>query len=180
MSSNKAIHALRLEQAISTLQGADAARSFGEIHPLDEDANPAAKAAWACSVCSALKEQFYAEPAAHILRLCRCGDGKDTVDEILDCIRNAATLTEACARFTEQTSYSYLEYVNDHELIFGYYECLCSCINGADIAVPRLWCECSVGYAEALFRQLFGSTVQATLLQTVKSGDPRCAFRITW
>jgi hypothetical protein len=82
--------------------------------------------------------------------------------------------------FSEKNEYAFLEYISDHEVIFGYHACVCSCIKRAEGPIPLLFCECSAGYAEDMFRQVFGDTVQVTMLDSVKIGAERCTFRIHW
>ena len=81
--------------------------------------------------------------------------------------------------FTRQSAHAFLHYVGEREVIFGYHSCLCSCVQQAAQPVPMLWCECSVGYTEAMFGFLFGK-VRVTLLESVVSGGNRCAMRVEW
>lgn len=180
MPKNDNAHALRLCSALENAGHADVAETLAADFPLSKSADVSKKHQWACDVCERLSTVLPQEEAAQIRRACRCNDGKTMAQEISVCIRNMATLREACTLFTKQNKYAFLEYVSDHELLFGYDNCVCSCIKRADGNVPMLWCECSAGYAEAMFRQVFGSSVAVTLLESVKCGDERCILRVDW
>lgn len=180
MPKNDNPHSLRLAHAIRSHAGEDAAQDFVHAHPLAKSADTDKKFRWACEICAALDAQFDAADASAIRRACRCGDGKTMAKEIADCIAKAGNLPEGCTLFTQKNRYAFLEFVSEHELIFGYHACVCSCVKRVDGVLPLLWCECSAGYAEVMFRQIFGEDVQVELLNSVKSGSERCSFRVRW
>ena len=180
MPKNDNPHSLRLNEALYTLANVLTADAFVAAHPLSKSADVEKKYRWACDVCQALEEQFTPEDAATIRQNCRCGDGKTMAHEISTCISKAGSLFDGCKMFSQKNKYAFLDYVSEHEVIFGYHACVCSCVKRADGPVPLLWCECSAGYTMAMFKQLFGNTVQVKLLSSVKSGADRCTFRIQW
>ena len=180
MPKNDNPHSLRLNEALRTAANESAADAFAAAHPLSKSADVEKKYRWACDVCQALEEQFTPEDAAIIRRNCRCGNGKTMAQEISACINKAGSLADGCELFSRKNKYAFLEYVSTHEMIFGYRACVCSCVKRADGMVPRLWCECSAGYAETMFKYIFGDTVQVKLLGSVKSGADRCTSRIQW
>lgn len=180
MPKNDNPHSLRLADAICSHIGRDAALAFSTAHPLAKSADVEKKSRWACEVCAALDAQFDADSAAAIRRDCRCNDGRTMAQQIASCIRKAGSLAEGSALFTGENPYAFLEYVSEHELIFGYHACVCSCIKRAEGALPLLWCECSAGYALAMFRQVLGDSVQVELLNSVKAGGARCEIRVRW
>lgn len=177
MPGNDNPHALRLHSAIVHHAGTPAAEAFMQAHPLPKSAAPERKHGWACAVCRDMEAAF-GEGAPAIRRDCRCNDGRTMAQEIARCLAKAGSLAEGCALFTAGNRYAFLEYVSEHEVIFGYHACVCSCVKRAEGAVPLLWCECSCGYAEAMFTQVFGPGVQVALLGSVISGDERCAMRV--
>ena len=180
MPANDNAHALRLKEALCASNGEAAAQNFADAHPLAKSADVNKKHRWACDVCAALEEQFGPETAASIRRNCRCGDGKTMAQEISACIIKAGSLADGCKLFSRKNKYAFLEYISEHEVIFGYHACVCSCVKRADGMVPLLWCECSAGYTEAMFKRIFGDTVQVKLLGSVKAGADRCTLRIQW
>jgi len=175
MPKNDNPHALRLAAALQTHLGEEAAQAMAQDFPLPKSAAIDAKYAWACRVTDALA---HFEDAAAIRRDCRCSDGRTMAQQILRCIRKAGSLPGGCALFTQENPYAFLEYVSGRELLFGYHACVCSCIKRADGPVPLLWCECSCGYAEAMFRQVFGEGVQVELVGSVRAGGARCEMRV--
>lgn len=180
MPKNDNPHALRLLTALREHVGEEAATAFAKKHSLSKSADVDRKFCWAQEICTALSDAFAPETATSVRRACRCGDGATMAKEISACIRKAGSLAEGCALFSQKNKYAFLEYVDAHTLIFGYHACVCSCIKRAAGNVPMLWCECSAGYVDAMFRQVFGETVSARMQGTVKSGAPRCTFLIHW
>lgn len=178
MPRNDNPHALRLTEAIRNQRGDSAADAFAGAYPLTKSADVEKKFRWACEVCAALDAQFGTADAAALRRACRCNDGRTMARQIAGCIRKAGSLAAACPLFTQQNPYAFLEYVSDHELIFGYHACVCSCVKRAEGVLPLLWCECSAGYAEAMFRQIFSEGVQVELLGSVRAGGARCEMRV--
>lgn len=45
--------------------------------------------------------------------------------------------------------------------------------------VPAIWCQCSAGFEKFLLDCAFGEETEATVLESVLAGDPRCRFEIT-
>lgn len=180
MPKNDNAHALRLIEALRTSCDEEASIAFADAYPLSKSADVDKKYRWACNVCHALEAQFSPHEAAAIRHACRCGDGKTMAQDISRCISTAGNLHDGCQLFSEQNKYAFLEYVSENEVLFGYHACVCSCIKRSEGSVPALWCECSVGYTEAMFRQVFGTSANVTLLGTAKSGSNRCAFRVQW
>lgn len=180
MPVNDNAHALRLHQALTDAGYAVLAETIANGSPLSKSADVTKKYTWACAICKHLETALPREDAVQIRRACRCNNGTTMANEISSCIKKTTTLEEACVLFTNNSKYAFLEYVNDHELVFGYHNCVCSCIKRAEGEVPLLWCECSVGYAEAMFQQVFGNTVRVTLLGSSKSSTERCSFHIEW
>ncbi len=173
-------HALRLIAALRSIGRDEIADTFEKDYPLSKSADVGKKYRWACDICHALEASFSADEAASIRQACRCGDGKSMAKEIAACISKAGNLPGGCKLFSDKNKYAFLEYISDHELIFGYHACVCSCIKRADGEVPALWCECSVGYVDSMFKQIFGDSVSVHLLGSAKSGADRCTFRIQW
>lgn len=180
MPKNDNAHALRLIEALRSLGNKEVADAFAMDYPLSSSADVVKKYHWACDICHALEAQFSPDETVTIRRACRCGDGKSMAKEIVGCISKAGTLKGGCELFSEKNKYAFLEYVNDRELIFGYHACVCSCVKRAESEVPALWCECSVGYVTAMFKQLYGDSVTVCLLGSAKSDADRCTFRIQW
>lgn len=179
MPKNDNPHALRLADALRGHVSKDAAQAFADAHPLAKSVDVEKKYRWACEVCDALSAQLDASMAAAVRRDCRCNDGRTMAQQIAGCIRKAGSLAEGCALFTRENPYAFLEYISDHELIFGYHACVCSCVKRAEGALPLMWCECSCGYALAMFRQVLGDAVQMELLGSVKAGGARCEIRVS-
>ena len=180
MPKNNNPHALRLLEALCSIDHAEIAASFEKDFPLSNSADVPKKYRWARDVCHALEAQFSPDEAASIRQAYRCGDGKSMAKEIAGCISKAGELPGGCKLFSEKNKYAFLEYVSDHELIFGYHACVCSCIKRAEGEVPALWCECSVGYVSSMLKQIFGASVSVHMLGSAKSGTDRCTFRIQW
>ncbi|MBQ8556679.1 MAG: hypothetical protein IJ438_12535 [Clostridia bacterium] len=180
MPKNDNAHSLRLIAALRAIAGDAAAADFAARYPLSKSADVPHKFCWAKETCSALAASFGPDTAARIRRHCRCGNGRTMAQEIAACICKAGSLPAACELFTQKNRYAFLEYVGQRELIFGYHGCVCSCVKRTEETLDALWCECSAGYAEAMFAQVFGAGVQVALLESIKAGDPRCAFRVQW
>ena len=180
MPKNDNPHSLRLMEAIRAAADEPTATAFAEAHPLSTSADVDKKHRWACDICADLEARFTPEEATAIRRACRCGDGRTMAQEIAGCISKTGSLAEGCALFSQKNKYAFLEYVSERAVIFGYHACVCSCVKRADGPVPRPWCECSAGYAEAMFRQVFSESVRVKLLGSAKSGADRCTFRVQW
>ena len=180
MPKNDNAHALRLLAALRSTGHNEVASSYERDYPLSNSADVMKKYRWACDVCHALEAQFSPDEALSIRQACRCGDGKSMAKEISGCISKAGDLPGGCKLFSEKNKYAFLKYVSDHELIFGYHACVCSCIKRAEGDVPALWGECSVGYVSSMFKQIYGDSVSVQLLGSAKSGADRCTFRIRW
>ena len=180
MPKNDNPHALRLAEALRGHVGDMAAQAFADAHPLAKSADVGKKYRWACEVCEALSAQLDEGTAAAVRRDCRCNDGLTMAQQIAGCIRRAGSLAGGCALFTQENPYAFLEYVSERELIFGYHACVCSCVKRAEGPVPLMWCECSCGYALAMFRQVLGDAVQVDLVGSVRAGGARCEMRVRW
>jgi hypothetical protein len=138
MAKNDNPHALRLTEAIRDLHGDSIADDFAATLPLTKSADVDKKYSWACQICDVLNEQYRVDEASKIRRACRCGDRKTMALEISGCIIKAGNLAGGCELFSQKNKFAFLEYVDEHEVVFGYHACVCSCIKRSAGNVPRL------------------------------------------
>ena len=131
MPKNDNPHALRLGEAIRSVHENETADAIAQSLPLSKSADVSKKHQWACDICAALESQYGAEDAAKIRRTCRCGDGTTMAKEISACISKTGNLAAGCALFSQKNKYAFLEYIDEHSLIFGYASAAASSVQRA-------------------------------------------------
>ena len=173
-------HALRMTAAIREVIGEAAAQAFEERFPLSKSASIEKKFGWAQQSCGDLAERYPEDAVQAVRERCICNDGASTARLLRRYWKEAGSLQGMAELFSSRETFTWLDYVSDRELIFGYPQCCCTCVKRVDGVLPRAWCYCTVGYAKKLFQQVLEAPVQAELLESVKTGGKRCAVRVTW
>ena len=51
---------------------------------------------------------------------------------------------------------------------------------GNKVEMHTSYCECSAGWFETLFSEVFEKTVNVAILNTITNGAPECTFRIEY
>lgn len=171
-------HSLRLAASLAGHTGD--AKELEERYPLSKSASIEKKFQWAKDVCGYLKERFDPETILQIRKDCRCNDGASNANKLLKYLKRAGSIREFVQLFNQNESFASLEYLSDHKILFCYPECYCSCVKRISGQLPKTWCSCTLGNAEAVFRRVFQTEVKATLLESIKSGSERCVIQIEW
>ena len=57
-------------------------------------------------------------------------------------------------------------------------ECLCRLVREGPARLSNTYCYCSLGWVKETFEAVVGRSVDVTLAESVKRGDPRCRFTI--
>ncbi len=177
---NDNAHSLRLVKAIETVAGQEKAQIFEEQFPLSKSADINKKYAWAKSACSYLEEQFDEETIYQIRKECRCNDGKSIADKLLKYLKKSNSIKEFTASFNNNETFAYLEYISEQKLLFCYPNCYCACAKRIPEPLPKTWCYCTLGNAEGIFTEVFQKKVKVTLLESIKTGNNRCAIQVEW
>ncbi|HKM34302.1 MAG TPA: DUF6144 family protein [Lachnospiraceae bacterium] len=177
---NKNPHLIRMTDNIRKVAGEEKAKEFEENYPLSQSANIQKKYEWAKKACEFLEENCDDDTIREIREGCICFDGKSVATKMIQYKDKTQDIAAFAKMFNEKESFATIEWISEHELLYCYPECYCSCVKRVPETLPKTWCYCTQGYAKALFRQVFGKEVEAELLESVKSGDSRCAVKIRW
>lgn len=178
MPKNDNAHALRFYDSLAQLDQ-KAAGQFAEEHPLSKSADFQKKFAWAKAQCEFLEGRFSPEEIAQVRARCRCEDGKSLAARMRGYLDKAGeNLDEFAALHNAKEAYGRLEAAEDGLLLI-YPQCYCSCVKRVEEPISKTWCLCTLGHAKSLFSAVFGKSVEAELLETVKSGGARCVIKVT-
>ena len=181
MAKNDNAHSVRLVESIRRNAGNEEAREFEEKLPLSKSADPEKKFEWAKNACEYLEDRFDAQMVIRIRKECRCNDGRSTANKILKYLNKADSIEQFVATFNEHETFARMEYLSDHKILFCYPQCYCACVKRVPQQVSRTWCECTLGNAEGIFREVFKrDDVKVTLLTSIKTGGDQCVIEVEW
>jgi len=57
--------------------------------------------------------------------------------------------------------------------------CVCPLVNQAESIGSAVMCNCSEGFAEKMFSEVFGKPVKAEVISSVLKGDKSCKYKVT-
>jgi len=132
---------------------------------------------WLVALVSALDEQVDAETRARVLEQCgrRC-QTQSLVKKAHGIYQRSKSVDEFLTEFGRV--YKHLHREGDHVYIV-YPRCYCTFVNKMPRGrVSATWCNCSRGWAKALFEGALGHPVEVVTEQTIVNGDKQCKFKI--
>ncbi len=181
MPKNDNAHSLRLVQSLRQHTGDGNAEEFEAKHPLSKAATPEKKFIWAGDACRFLREHFDEDTTLRIRKECRCNDGKSIADKLLGYLKQADSIQQFTAAFNAKETFASLEYITERKIRFCYPQCYCACVKRVEGSLPKAWCYCTLGNAEAIFKRVFpGENIRVTLLESIKTGGECCVIQVEW
>jgi predicted ArsR family transcriptional regulator len=132
---------------------------------------------WICSLVDALDEHADKETRSKVLE--RCGRQCQS-QRFVKKARSIYEQSQDTDEFLDSLGkiYEHLHREGDHVYII-YPTCFCSFVN--KIPPQKLsatYCNCSRGWAKALFEGALGRPAQVTMEKSIINGDDECKFRI--
>jgi hypothetical protein len=132
---------------------------------------------WLCNLIGGLEENVDDETMKKVLENC----GRKCQTQSM--IRKAKTIYEKSkdidsflAEFAKTYKHLHKEKQGTY---FVYPKCYCTRVNKIPQGqMPAIYCNCSVGWAKALFERALGRPVDVTLEKSIIAGDNECRFKI--
>lgn len=180
MPKNDNVHALRLAESLKKNNCPELAEQLANQYPLSKSASVEKKFEWAKQVCSFLEDNFEEEEIIKVRKSCICNDGASSAKKLLTYLNKSSDIKEFVETFNRNETFASMEYISEHELLFCYPECYCSCVKRMPEKLTKTWCDCTVGYAESMFGKVFQTNVKVTLKESIKTGADRCAMVVEW
>jgi predicted hydrocarbon binding protein len=133
---------------------------------------------WVCTLMSGLDEQVDKEKLVKVLEQC----GRQCQSQSL--IKKARRIYEQSDDvndFLDKFGKIYKHLHRKGESIYIVYpKCYCSIVkNIAPGRLPATYCNCSRGWAKALFEGALKRPVEVTMEKSIKQGDDECRFKIS-
>ena len=181
MAKNDHAHSLKLVQSIRLLCGDHEAQAFSDTFRLSKSADATKKFRWAQAVCACLEEHYDTEMLIRIRKGCRCNDGKTIADKLSRYLKQASSIESFVKTFNEQESFANIRYISDHKIQFCYPQCYCACVKRIPEKISKIWCYCTLGNAEAIFKEVFQKDdIKVALLESIKTGGKQCTIEVEW
>ncbi len=133
--------------------------------------------AWVCNLIAGLDE--YADREILVKVLEQCGR-KCQSPAFIRKARSIYEKSDSIQEFLEKLSkvYKHLHRNGDNVHIV-YPKCYCSIVNKIPLGkLPATYCNCSRGWAKALFEGALGKPVEVVMEKSIISGDNECRFKI--
>jgi predicted hydrocarbon binding protein len=132
---------------------------------------------WISWIIAALDEHFDEETRAKILEQCgRQCQSENFIKKARKIYEESENLDEFLEKFGEV--YENLHMEGDKVFII-YPKCYCPNVNKIPQGkLSATYCNCSRGWAKALFEGALGKPVYVIMEESVVNGDERCRFRI--
>lgn len=132
---------------------------------------------WIASLVDGLDKHVDAETTAKILEQCgRQCQSQSFVKKTRDIYKKSKDINDFLGKFGKV--YKHLHREGDKVYIV-YPKCYCSHVN----KIPKgklsaTYCNCSRGWAKALFEGALGRPVEVVMKETIVNGDKQCKFQI--
>ena len=132
---------------------------------------------WLCNLIQGLDESVDDETLKRVLE--NCGRECQTQSRI----KKAKTIyekSEDVDAFLVEFGQTYKHLQREEDGIYIVYpRCYCSRVNKIPQGkIPAIYCNCSVGWAKALFEGALGKSVDVKLEKSIIAGDNECRFKI--
>lgn len=154
----------------------DAATAQEIVYGQEDRAKSEKDADWVKSTMHRLENRFDQDAAKRIRMNCQCGYGMDEKLTLLNELKAAATNMEEFGN-TDRAKTAGM-YCEDGILYLQFPFCPCPMLAEVDRLATYTWCQCTTGYSQVLFEQVFGCPVEVELLQSIKAGDDICLMSI--
>jgi len=133
---------------------------------------------WICQLIAGLDENVDKETLAKVLEQC----GRQCQSQSL--IKKARSIYEKskdASDFLDKLGKVYKHLHREGDNIYIVYpKCYCSIVNKIPPGkLSATYCNCSRGWAKALFEGALKRPVKVTMEESIKQGDKQCMFKIT-
>ena len=171
--------AKRLFDSVCAVAGEERAGLLLARLPLSKTPSDKQKAAWARASCAALTDAFDEQTAEAVRKGCRCNPAPAHVKAMKKLWDESDSMDDFADKATNIANGAYILQARGDELVLVYPRCYCSFVARSAKQPPRLWCACSLGYAEQMFSAVTSRVVSARLLKSVVQGDERCEIAVS-
>lgn len=177
MAANDNPNALRFLDSMAKHGEQKPAEKFAKEHALAQATDSGRVFEWAKNLCAFLEENYDDEKIRTIRMDCACGPVPGDNAQLRS-LYEKETDPRVFVEETNKLNAGFsLEY--DGEAYYLIYpECYCPCVNSNPEPVSRTWCYCTVGYSRRMFEEIFGTEVEAELVNSIKTGAENCRIRI--
>jgi len=134
---------------------------------------------WICNLIAGLDEHVDKETLEKILEQCgRQCQSQSFIKKARSIYEKSKDLNEFLERFGKV--YKHLHREGD-SIYIVYPKCYCSFVNKIPSGkLSATYCNCSRGWAKALFEGVLKRPVEVTMEKSIKQGDKQCKFKITF
>jgi hypothetical protein len=110
---------------------------------------------------------------------CRLGGHEELAKQVRAAATDKDDVAALVAAFCKKFSQKYrAELVGDEILIdYGIRECVCPVVRAAKIEDP-FFCNCTGGFAKAIYEALLGRPVEVEIRKSLLRGDDRCVLAV--
>jgi len=133
---------------------------------------------WICQLMAGLDEHVDKETIAKVLEQCgrRC-QSQSLIKKARSIYEKSKNMDEFLDNFGKVYKHLHRE---GNNLYIVYPKCYCSIVNKISPGkLSATYCNCSRGWAKALFEGALKRPVEATMEQSIRQGDKQCKFKIT-
>lgn len=132
---------------------------------------------WVRNLIAGLDEHVDVDTCTKILEQCgRNCIGKSTVEKARRVFSKSDSLKDFLEKYAEVNKHLHLE---EDKVYLVYPKCYCPTVNKIPPGLlSATYCNCSRGWAKALFEGATGQQVEVIKEKTIIGGDEECRFRI--
>jgi predicted hydrocarbon binding protein len=133
---------------------------------------------WICNLMAGLDEHVDKDMQVKILEQCgRQCQSQSFIKKARSIYEKSKDVAEFLDKFGKV--YKHLHREGDSVYIV-YPKCYCSFVNKIPLGkLSAIYCNCSRGWAKALFEGALKRPVEVTMEKSIKQGDKQCKFKIT-
>jgi len=133
---------------------------------------------WICQLMTGLDEHVDKETIAKVLEQCgRQCQSESLIKKARSIYGKSKDVDDFLDNFGKVYKHLHRE---GNSLYIVYPKCYCSIVNKIPSGkLSATYCNCSRGWAKALFEGALERPVEVTMEQSIKQGDKQCKFKIT-
>lgn len=170
----------RLHKSITLIRSKEEADHIVNSLPLTNNSTPEERAKWVENLSILLENTYDTNTIKQIRQRCYCtenGTLEKTANSLKELFHShGCDLHKFVDTLNENGAGWYLE---GHDLYTKMFSCPCPMLEKSKISNSLTWCHCTSGYGKHFFEIVFGVTVDAEILHSMRQGFGECLVKIT-
>ncbi len=170
----------RLHKSITLIRSKEEADHIVKSLPLSNNSSPEERAEWVENLSILLEDTYDTNTIKQIRQHCYCTEN-GTLEKSANSLKE---LFHSC----DNNIHKFIDTLNEggagwylegQDLYTKMFSCPCPMLEKSEISDSLTWCHCTSGYGKHFFGIVFGISVDAEIVHSMRQGFDECLVKIT-